>query len=82
MAMSMQLFQLDNVREEPNDIKTVIDLRKYHEHKWTICVDLKMVNFLLGQERAFTKYPCYLCIGTAELEKSTGIRRSGPYVKL
>ena len=48
MAMSMQLFQLDTVREEPNDIKTVIDLRKYHEHKWTICVDLKIVNFLLG----------------------------------
>ena len=50
------------LREEHNDIKTVIDLLKYHEHNWTICVDLKMVNFLLGQQRGFTKYPCYLCM--------------------
>ena len=50
--MSMQLFQLD----------TVIDLLKYHEHNWTICVDLKMVNFLLVQQRGFIKYPCYLCM--------------------
>ncbi|XP_076367169.1 uncharacterized protein LOC143255416 [Tachypleus tridentatus] len=50
------------LREEYNDIKTVIDLLKYHEHNWTTCVDLKMVNFLLGQQRGFTKYPCYLCM--------------------
>ena len=50
------------LREEYNDIKTVIHLLKYHEHNWTICVDLKMVNFLLGQQRGFTKYPCFLCM--------------------
>ena len=27
-----------------------------------ICVDLKMVNFLLGQQSGFTKYPCFLCM--------------------
>ena len=43
------------LQEEHNDIKTAIDLLKYHEHNWTICVDLKMVNFLLGQQRGFTK---------------------------
>ena len=37
------------LREKHNDVKAVIDLLKYHEHNWTICVDLKMVNFLLGQ---------------------------------
>ena len=50
------------LREENNEIKTVIDLLKYHEHNWTICMDLKMVNFLLGQQRGFTEYPCYLCM--------------------
>ena len=25
-------------------------------------LDLKMVNFLLGQQRVSTKYPCYLCL--------------------
>jgi len=34
---------------------------KYDEHSWQICVDLKMVNFLLGQQSGFTKFPCFLC---------------------
>ena len=25
-----------------------------------VCVDLKMVNLLLGQQSGFTKYPCFL----------------------
>lgn len=29
---------------------------------WLICVDLKMVNFVLGQQSGFTKYPCFLCM--------------------
>ena len=51
-----------HLREEHNDIKLVIDLLRYHEHNWIICVDLKMVNFLLGQQHGFTKFPCYLCM--------------------
>ena len=26
-----------------------------------ICVDLKMVNFFLGQQSGYTKYLCFLC---------------------
>ena len=33
----------------------------YDQSKWYICVDLKMVNFLLGQQSGF-KYPCFLCM--------------------
>ena len=34
---------------------------KYDEHKWNICADIKIVNFLLGQQSGFNKYPCFLC---------------------
>ena len=51
-----------HLREEHNDIKMVIDLLRYHEHNWIICVDLNMVNFLLGQQHGFMKVPCYLCM--------------------
>ncbi|KAL4715297.1 hypothetical protein ACJJTC_010867 [Scirpophaga incertulas] len=34
----------------------------YNEHQWSICVDLKMVNFLLGQQSGYTKYPCFICL--------------------
>ena len=30
-------------------IKVALDLLKYDNHKWVICADLEMVNFLLWQ---------------------------------
>lgn len=32
----------------------------YEEHRWKIYVDLKMVNFLLGQQVGYTKYLCFI----------------------
>ena len=56
----MVQFQL--IKEEYGHIKLVLDLLKYNEHNWVICVDLKMVNFLIGQQGGYTKYPCFLCL--------------------
>ena len=50
------------LKEQQDDIRTVMDLLKYHQHGWIICVDLKMVSFLLGQRKGFTKFPCFLCM--------------------
>lgn len=35
---------------------------KYQNHQWIICVDLKMVNFLLGRQGGSTKFPCFICL--------------------
>ena len=32
----------------------------YNKHKWVICVDLKMINILLGQQASYVKYLCFL----------------------
>ena len=48
-------------KEKHEHIKA-LDLGKYDDHKWVTCVDLKMVNFLLGQQGGYTKYPCFLCL--------------------
>jgi len=50
------------MKEEYTSIKIVLDKLAFNEHKWVICVDLKMVNFLLGQQSGYTKYPCFLCL--------------------
>ena len=50
------------LKEQQDDIRTVMDLFKYHEHGWIICVDLKMVSFLLGQQKGNTKFSCFLCM--------------------
>ena len=50
------------LKEQQQDIRTVMNLLKYHEHNWIICIDLKMVSLLLGQQKGYTKYPCFLCM--------------------
>ena len=66
------------LQEEHNDVKTMIDLLKYHEHNWTICVDLKMVNFLLGQQRGFTKSPCYICMWDSRAQEKHWNQKEWP----
>ena len=60
------------LREEHEDIKRVIELLQYHKHNWIICVDLKMVCFLLGQQRGYTKYPCFLCMLDSRAREALG----------
>ena len=43
------------------NVKTVLNKLGYSEHNWTVCVDYKMVKFLLGKQEGYTKYPCFLC---------------------
>ena len=50
------------LKEQENDIRTVMNLLKYSEHGWIICVDLKMVSFLLSQQKGYTKFSCWLCM--------------------
>ena len=49
------------LKENHGNIKVVLERLKYCVHQWLICVDLKMMNFLLGQQGSHTKYPCFLC---------------------
>ena len=37
------------LKEHYSSVKMVLEKMCYKEHNWVICVDLKMVNFLLGQ---------------------------------
>jgi len=34
----------------------------YNEHKWSLCVDLNMVNLVIGQQGGYVKYPYFLCL--------------------
>lgn len=64
------------LREKHGDIKRVIELLQYHKHNWTICVDLKMVCFLLGQQRGYTKHPCFLCMWDSRAREKHWVERN------
>ena len=57
---SVPIAHLTTLKEKYEAVKYVLEKIGYDQHKWFICVDLKMVNFLLGQRSGFTKYPCFL----------------------
>ena len=63
------------LKEQYDAIKLVLERIQYSEHQWLICVDLKMVNFLLGQQGGYTKHPCFLCMWDSRAKVEHYIRR-------
>ena len=59
---SIPIGHLKTLKEKYEPVKQVLECRKYIQHNWKICVDLKMVNFLLGQQSGYTKHQCLLCM--------------------
>ena len=66
------------LKESYEHIKTVLKLLQYENHEWVICVDLKMVNFLLGQQGGYTKYPCFLCLWDSRARDRHYIQKEWP----
>ena len=66
------------MKEEYQTISLVLGKIKYQEHQWMICVDLKMVNFLLGQQSGYTKYPCFICLWDSRASHEHWIRKEWP----
>ena len=58
---STPLAHSTKLSESYETLKLVLEKIKYHEHEWQICGDLKVIGLLLGQQRGYTKYPCFLC---------------------
>merc|ERR1711974_359019 len=50
-----------HLKEKYEHTKTGLEHLKYEEHKWIICVYLKIVNFLFWLQGGQTKFPCFLC---------------------
>ena len=47
----------------------------YSEHNWAICINFKMINFLLGQQGGYTKHPCFLCYWDSHTTDQHWIKR-------
>ena len=59
---SIPLGQSTTLKEKYSNIKFVLEKIGYYKHNWIICVDLKMVGFLLGLQGGYTKFPCFICL--------------------
>lgn len=75
---SLPIAHSTKVKEEYKAIALVLDKIKYAQHNWLICVDLKMVNILLGQQSGYTKYPCFLCLWDSRAKTHHWIKKDWP----
>jgi len=48
------------LKESYSTVEMVSQKLCCNKHNWLICADLKMVNFLLGQQGGYVKYLCFL----------------------
>lgn len=66
------------LKEEYETVRLVLEKLKYQEHQWVLCVDLKMVNFLLGQQGGYTKFPCFICLWDSRAKQNHWIKKEWP----
>jgi len=65
------------LQEKYDNIKVVLEKIQYDEHQWVICVDLKMVCFLLGQQSGYTNYLIFYAYGIVEPKLNIGLEKIG-----
>ena len=66
------------LKESYSTVEMLLQKLFYNEHKWLICVDLKMVNLLLGQQGGYVKYPCFLCLWDSRTDDQHWQRKDWP----
>ncbi|CAK8683893.1 unnamed protein product [Clavelina lepadiformis] len=66
------------LKEHYQSVKMILKKLSYTEHNWEICVDLKMFNFLLGQQGGYTKYPCFICYWDSRATDQRWIKKEWP----
>ena len=68
-------------KEQYQSMKIVLQKLAYEEHQWHICVDFKMVKFLLGRQTGYTKFPCFLCLWNSRAREEHWVKKNWPLRK-
>ena len=76
--LSIPLGHSVHMKEEYENVKTVLNMIKYTSHIWELCGDFKMLAFLLGQQGGYTKYSCSLCLWNSRADDQHYSRKQWP----
>ena len=66
-----------HMKEEYENVKTLLNMIKYTSHNWELCGDFKMLAFLLGQQGGIRSIHAFSAYGIAELMISITQESSG-----
>ena len=59
---SIPLAHSVQMKENYENVKMLLSALRYDQYNWEVIGDFKMVAFLMGFNKVFTKFPCYLCL--------------------
>jgi len=60
-----------HLKEDYENVKTLLQKIKYDDYKWDVCGDFKMLGFLLGLQGGCTSTLVSCVCGTAEIKQVT-----------
>lgn len=59
---SVPVAYSQSMKETYENLKLILDCISYHNYKWAICADFKVIAILTGLQSGYTKYCCFLCL--------------------
>ena len=66
------------LKENYNNVKTLLENVNYNKYQWNLCGDFKMIGMLLGLLSGFTKYPCFLCLWDSRDVRQHYVKKEWP----
>jgi hypothetical protein len=72
---SIPIGHSTRMKEEYKAFSLVLEKINYQEHQWVICEDLKRINFLLGQQSGYSKYPYFSCLWDSRAKHEHWVRK-------
>ena len=75
---SIPIGHSTTLKEQYQSIKIVLQKLAYEQHQWHICVDFRMVNFLLGQQAGYTKFSYFLCLWDSRVREEHWVKKDWP----
>ena len=67
-----------HLKEEYQNVKTLLTVLRYEEYEWEVIGDFKMVSFLMGLQGGYTKFPCYLCLFDSRDSEAHYVKKDWP----
>ena len=66
------------LREDYQAVSFALEKIEYAQHQWPVCVDLKMVSILLGQQAGYTKHLCFECLWDSRADQQHWKQKTWP----
>jgi len=66
------------LKESYVSVKTLLSAIKYEDYGWEVIGDFKMIGFLMGLQKGWTKHPCFLCLWDSRDVDSHYVRKDWP----